>query len=156
MPPTPPRAVCLPSQSQSSRDLPGPETTNLLEFSLSVWPCVAPAASRPPSPAGAPRVFLPPLPHPILLYPDHANRALAIRNVPAAENRVRPLPPYRWVYPAGSRMLPVANRCQFALAPDAPAPHPQNSPVPGAQLPAHGRAWPTGSFPLPPHSHYLE
>src|SRR2546427_12748528 len=101
-------------------------------------------------------VFLLPLPHPIRLYPDRANRALApIRDSLAAENRVR-RPSHPWVFPAGSRTLPVVNRCQFALAPDAPAPPPQNFPDQRAQLPAYVKAWATANYPLSAQPRRLE
>src|SRR5229473_1000464 len=148
---------------------PPPASTNLLESSLPGsaqncpranpslrWWFRYPCNSRLPRAAMVRVVFLLQLPLPIRLSPDHANRAPSlIRDSSAADNRVR-RPSHLWGFPAGSRMLPVASRRQFALAPDAPPPHPQNFPVPEAQLPAHGKAWAMGSFPLSAHSHRLE
>src|SRR5713226_6333813 len=148
---------------------PPPASTNLLESSsqesarncpranpLLRWWFRYPCNSPLPRAAMVQVVFLLQLPLPIRLSPDRANRAAApIRNSSAADNRAR-RPSHLWGFPAGSQMLPVASRCQFALALDALQPRPQNFPAQGVQLPAHGKAWAMGSFPLSEHSHRLE
>src|SRR5437867_3769638 len=77
--------------------------------------------------ASAQEVFLPPLPRQVPPHPYRANRARApIRDAPAAENLVPHLS-HPWEFRAGFRMLPVATRCQFALAAGAPVLRRQNS-----------------------------
>src|SRR5882762_8872903 len=147
---------------------PPPPPTNLLESSspesarncrranpLLHWWFRHPCNSQLPHAATVQGVFLLQLPLPIRPSPDRANRAPSPIRDSSADNRVR-RPSHLWRFPAGYRMLPVASRCQFALALDALPPRPQNFPAQGVQLPAHGKAWATGSSPPSAHSHRLE
>src|SRR5260370_16858871 len=95
------------------------------------------------------RVFLPPLPRPIRLYLDRANRVPTPirRNALAAENPVHRRPSHPWVFPAGSRTLPVASHSQFAQAPDPPPLLPQTFPHPRTQFLPHRSPYAPTYFP---------